>query len=213
MPSLASVTAAPVLVVAPPTLYRQGLLSTLQEAWPLLELILNPDADQLPALVHRQPFALVVLDSSAAGHALPQLIARMRTFRPQQPVLALTAQRLSARSQQELRHHATTLLPRHSSPQQLVQAMQPWLSRTSGGHLPAPSAGVRHAGPPTPFSRRELDVLRLVVGDCNNREIAEQLCLSVRTVESHRRALLQKTGARSLIGLVVQAVREGWVVS
>jgi DNA-binding NarL/FixJ family response regulator len=33
----------------------------------------------------------------------------------------------------------------------------------------------------------------------------------VRTVESHRRALLQKTGAKTLVGLVVQAVREGWV--
>jgi DNA-binding NarL/FixJ family response regulator len=56
-----------------------------------------------------------------------------------------------------------------------------------------------------------LDVLRLVVADCCNQEIADRLFLSVRTVESHRRALLQKAGAKTLVGLVVQAMREGWV--
>jgi DNA-binding NarL/FixJ family response regulator len=65
--------------------------------------------------------------------------------------------------------------------------------------------------PATPLSRRELDVLHLVVADHCNQEIADRLFVSVRTVESHRRALLQKTGAKTLVGLVVQAVREGWV--
>ena len=54
-------------------------------------------------------------------------------------------------------------------------------------------------------------MLRLVVQDCCNQEIADQLFLSVRTVESHRRALLQKAGVRTLVGLAVQAVKQGWV--
>ncbi|WP_165822058.1 response regulator transcription factor [Hymenobacter edaphi] len=209
---LSCTSAAPgsVLVGAPPTLYRQGLLATLQTTWPALELTLALDAAQVPALVHRQAFTLVVLDSSAVSQDLLTLIAQMRAFRPQQPVLVLTAQGPASRSRQKILHGATTLLPRHSSPQELVQTIHPWLSPAGAGPG-LPGAAAQPAGPPTPFSPRELEVLRLVVGDCNNQQIAEQLCLSVRTVESHRRALLQKTGARSLIGLVAQAVRKGWV--
>ncbi|WP_141765620.1 helix-turn-helix domain-containing protein, partial [Hymenobacter coccineus] len=78
----------------------------------------------------------------------------------------------------------------------------------------APPATARPARAPavaTPFSPRELEVLRLVVDDYCNREIAGHLYLSVRTVESHRRALLQKSGARTLVGLVAWALRAGMV--
>jgi DNA-binding NarL/FixJ family response regulator len=57
-----------------------------------------------------------------------------------------------------------------------------------------------------------LQVLSLVVADHCNAEIADKLCLSVRTVESHRRTLLQKAGTKTLVGLAARAVREGWVV-
>ena len=65
--------------------------------------------------------------------------------------------------------------------------------------------------PATEFSARELEVLRLVVADYSNLEIADRLFVNVRTVETHRRNLLQKAGTRTMVGLAVLAVREGWV--
>ncbi len=61
------------------------------------------------------------------------------------------------------------------------------------------------------FSIRELEVLRLVAADWTSQEIAEHLCISPRTVETHRRMMLEKAGTRSMIGLVSQSVRHGWV--
>lgn len=209
-----STTAENILVVAPPTVYRQGLLTILQEAWPALTLHVTAAAEQLPVLLRQQGFALVVLDSDAVGPALPGLLTQLRGIRSQQAVVVLTAQPYGASYHRELLRSGTPLLPRHSSPQDLVRAVRPWISgETGGAQLPCQvlAATQRPSGPHTPFSRRELEVLRLVVADCNNQEIAEQLCLSVRTVESHRRAMLQKAGARTLLGLVVQAVREGWL--
>lgn len=49
---------------------------------------------------------------------------------------------------------------------------------------------------------RELEVLKLIVNEFTNQEIADQLYVSVRTVDSHRRNLLQKTGAKNTAGLV-----------
>ncbi|OON68218.1 hypothetical protein B0919_13755 [Hymenobacter sp. CRA2] len=200
-------------MAAPPSLHRQGLLATLHDAWPTLALTLTPDAAQLPALLRQQAFALLILDGSLSGPQLPELLDTLRRARSQQPMLVLTGQRLPPSMRQALQCHVA-LLPRHTTPQEVIAAVRPWLNGASGGSIsPVSSFPARHHAPPTPFSRRELEVLRLVVDDHCNQEIAEQLCLSVRTVESHRRALLQKTGARTLVGLVVQAMREGWVAA
>jgi DNA-binding NarL/FixJ family response regulator len=58
------------------------------------------------------------------------------------------------------------------------------------------------------ITRREADVLALVVEGCSNREIADRLYLSVRTVEKHVESLLRKTSTKSrtqLVSVVVSA--------
>lgn len=62
------------------------------------------------------------------------------------------------------------------------------------------------AGEPIPLTRREKDVLNLIVKEFTNYEIAEKLFISVRTVDAHRRNLLEKTGARNTAGLVKFAI-------
>lgn len=49
---------------------------------------------------------------------------------------------------------------------------------------------------------REKDVLKLIVDEYTNQEIASKLFISVRTVDAHRRNLLQKIGAKNTAGLV-----------
>jgi DNA-binding NarL/FixJ family response regulator len=62
------------------------------------------------------------------------------------------------------------------------------------------------SGEPVPLTRREKDVLKLIVQEFTNFEIAEKLFISVRTVDAHRRNLLEKTGARNTAGLVKYAI-------
>ncbi|WP_149243807.1 response regulator transcription factor [Dyadobacter sp. 32] len=54
---------------------------------------------------------------------------------------------------------------------------------------------------------RELEILRLVAKEFSTTEIADKLFISVPTVETHRRNLMQKIGAKSVVGLVLFAVR------
>lgn len=62
------------------------------------------------------------------------------------------------------------------------------------------------AGEPIPLTRREKDVLNLIVQEYTNFEIGEKLFISARTVDAHRRNLLEKTGARNTAGLVKFAI-------
>jgi DNA-binding NarL/FixJ family response regulator len=57
-----------------------------------------------------------------------------------------------------------------------------------------------------PLTDREKEVLHLVVKEFTNQEIAEKLFISVRTVDAHKRNLLDKTGSKSVAGLVLYAI-------
>jgi DNA-binding NarL/FixJ family response regulator len=59
-------------------------------------------------------------------------------------------------------------------------------------------------------TRRERDVLRLVVGGYSNREIADRLGIREQTVKDHVSALLKKFQARSRVALAVAGVRAGF---
>lgn len=52
------------------------------------------------------------------------------------------------------------------------------------------------------FTGREIEILRLIVKEYNNRQIGEKLFISERTVETHRRNILRKTDSINTVGLV-----------
>ena len=197
------------LVAAAPTLFRQGLVATLRERWPELRLTLTADATQVAELVASRAFELLVLDGSLPGRALLELLAQLHRVRPTQRLVVLADLRPTEPAAQLAQSGPRLLLPRHVPPLTLADALACWLDGPTAE--PAPARLPRAYAWTRLFSPRELEVLRLVVSDQCNQEIADRLCVSTRTVESHRRTLLQKAGTRTLVGLAARAVREGWV--
>ncbi|NLR92743.1 response regulator [Flammeovirga agarivorans] len=57
------------------------------------------------------------------------------------------------------------------------------------------------------LTAREKEVLRLIIDQATNKEISEQLFISPRTVDAHKRNLLEKTGQRNVAGLVMYAIK------
>lgn len=62
-----------------------------------------------------------------------------------------------------------------------------------------------------PLTKRETEITKLLVMENSNREIAEQLFISVRTVETHRRNIMQKLHTKSVISLIHYATQSGLV--
>jgi DNA-binding NarL/FixJ family response regulator len=67
------------------------------------------------------------------------------------------------------------------------------------------------AEPDDPLTPREVEVVKLIAEAYTNRQIAETLKLSEKTVESHRANLLSKLGMRDRVELVRYAIRRGLV--
>lgn len=61
------------------------------------------------------------------------------------------------------------------------------------------------------YTERELEVLTLICKDYTNAEIAEAFNVSLRTAEGYRQKVLEKSGVKSMAGLVVNAIKFNWV--
>jgi DNA-binding NarL/FixJ family response regulator len=57
------------------------------------------------------------------------------------------------------------------------------------------------------FSQREVDIIRMICQQFTNKEIATQLGISIRTVESHREKIQEKTGAKNSVGVAIYAIK------
>lgn len=61
------------------------------------------------------------------------------------------------------------------------------------------------------LSKRELEIIGLICQEYSSTEIAEKLFISKATVDVHRKNILQKTGAKNLVGLIRFAIQNGIV--
>ena len=79
---------------------------------------------------------------------------------------------------------------------------------------PAAEAAVEPVGArdaSRPLSRREMEVMRLIAWGATNKEIAQKLGLSVKTVEAHKANGMRKLGMRSRVDIVRYAVLHDWL--
>ena len=61
------------------------------------------------------------------------------------------------------------------------------------------------------LSKRELEVLKMATGGLSNQDIADGLCLSLRTIQAHLRHIFNKLQVSSRTEAVVRALKEGWI--
>ncbi|MEJ7913001.1 MAG: response regulator transcription factor [Chitinophagaceae bacterium] len=59
------------------------------------------------------------------------------------------------------------------------------------------------------FTRKELEIIELICKESSNKEIAEHINLTIRTVEKYRERIHEKTGAKNVVGVVVYAIKNG----
>jgi two-component system, NarL family, response regulator NreC len=153
---------------------------------------------------------VLVLDLNMPGGSSLEAIPRIREEAPSTAIVVLTMQNDPAFARQALQAGAAGFVLKEAADDELLEAIR---QASSGGTYLNPTLGARlaaappePAGPPDDLSDRELSVLRLIALGHTNGEIASTLHLSVRTVESHRAHIQQKTRRSSRAELVRYAL-------
>jgi two-component system response regulator NreC len=156
---------------------------------------------------------VLILDVNLPGGSSIPAIPRFLQSAPETKIVILTMQSDPELAREALRAGATGFVLKEAAEAELIEAVRlaaagrTYLNPEGGARRAA--AGPSAAGPPDDLSVRELEVLRLIALGHTNSEIASQLFLSVRTVESHRAHIQQKTQRGSRAELVAYAREHG----
>jgi two-component system, NarL family, response regulator NreC len=203
-----------ILIADDHAVMRSGLRMLL-EAEPDLEVIAEAGdvGETIRRLKAYKPDVLL-LDLHMPGGPSLQAMPEMREASPATRVVVLTMQNSVGYVREALRAGALGYVTKEAADAELVEAVrlaaneQPYLHPRLGARLATePEAD----GPPDDLSEREAEVLRLIALGHTNAEIASQLFLSIRTVESHRAHIQQKLRLSTRAQLVRYALEHGLV--
>lgn len=152
---------------------------------------------------------VLVLDLNMPGGSSLEAIPILRQESPDTQIVVLTMQQEPVFAREALRAGALGYVLKEAADDELVEAVR---RAAVGESYLNPRLGARIAsepppGPPDDLSEREVDVLRLIALGHTNSEIAEQLFLSVRTVETHRSHIQQKLRLSTRAELVDYALK------
>ena len=162
---------------------------------------------------------LVLMDITMPGMSGIQVTRQLKETLPSTRVLILTLHEDESLLREAIRAGASGYILKQAVEAELISAIR----AVGRGELyihPAMTRAllkdvspllVPEENPTEPLSPRELEVLRLVAQGHTNRQVAEMLHLSVRTVESHRANLMDKLGLSSPAQLVRYAIEHGFL--
>jgi two-component system response regulator NreC len=156
---------------------------------------------------------VLVLDLNMPGGSTLDGIPEIRAECPETQIVVLTMQDEPAYARHALGAGALGYVLKEAAEAELVEAIQ---RAAAGDTYLNPRLGARVAaepppGPPDGLSEREVEVLHMIALGHTNAEIADQLYLSVRTVETHRAHIQQKLRLGTRSELVRYAIDHGLI--
>jgi DNA-binding NarL/FixJ family response regulator len=209
-----------VLIADDHKILRDGLRSLLEEKVPEFQCVGEAEDGSMATRMARELNPdIVIMDI-----AMPNLngIEATREIKEQSPetkIVVLSMHASRAYVVKVLQAGASGYLLKDSAFEELAAALK--AAREGKMYL---SAGISEVSATTPaagkvaetdilqserLTRRELQVLQLIAEGKSTKEIAVKLAISVKTVETHRKQIMEKLGIRTVAGLTKFCIREG----
>jgi DNA-binding NarL/FixJ family response regulator len=206
---------ANILVVDNMPLYRDGLRVCLEDARYRV-VGETGDGDEALKMLNQLGPDLVIMDTSLPRVGGFAICREMRLIRPITRVLLLTADEpnFDRQETQAILAHATGLMPKRITPAQCLQGIETVLSgrtlfqQKAVERVTALVWGEESNGLAA-LSSRERQVLNQITLGRKNRDIADALNISVKTVEKHISSILDKCGLPSRTAAAVLALQAG----
>jgi two-component system, NarL family, response regulator NreC len=195
------------------SIVRRGLRQLL-ESEPDFEVVAEAvDVDTARRYVRGHRADVLVLDLNMPGEPSLEAIPSLRHEFPETRIVVLTMQNEPAYARSALGAGVLGYVLKESADTELVEAVRAAMAgeRYLNPRLGAKLAAEPATGPPDGLSGRELEILRMIALGHTNAQVAEELYLSVRTVETHRAHIQQKLGLSDRAELVRYALDRGLV--
>jgi DNA-binding NarL/FixJ family response regulator len=203
------------------TILREGLRALLS-ADPNFEIIGEAqNGREAVRCVEKMEPDLLLMDLSMPRKSGMDAIREIKKRYPEIKIIALTVHKTEEYLLTTLKAGADGYVLKDATHEELVMAIKSVMGGKSylspgvsekviEGYLDGRESN-RTASPWETLSQREREVLKLIAEGFKNKEIAEDLCISLKTVEKHRANLMKKLDLHNAAGLTVYAVQKGLV--
>jgi DNA-binding NarL/FixJ family response regulator len=207
-----------VLIVDDHPLVREGLALRITSQLGLEVCGEAADVDKALALIDQKKPDLIIIDLALRnGHGL-DLIKKAAQHRPAPRMLVVSAHAESLYARRSLEAGALGYVNKQEVQQQVIDAIETvlrgecYVSETIKQQLVSKALGGKNTGQVgvESLSDRELEIFELIGRGKSTRAIADQLHLSIHTIETHRENLRAKLGLRNGTELAHSAVQ--WVL-
>ncbi len=162
-------------------------------------------------LLHANHYDMVLLDISLPGRSGLEVLMHIHQEHPELPVLVISIHAESLYAIRALKKGAAGYITKTAAVHNLITAIR---SIRSTGKYISPNVSLLlaaeigngrrpHATPHELLSNREMEVARLIAFGVSTKEISGKLCLSIKTINTHRSRLLAKLGLKNSIELAI----------
>jgi DNA-binding NarL/FixJ family response regulator len=165
-------------------------------------------------MIHRVKPDVLLLDLSLPDPQEPDLLKEIRELESGPLVVVLASRNEPVHGARAIAAGAHGFVRMSAEPDELVEAIR----AVARGERVAPAdveallaAGDGH--PAAALTKREMQVMEMIARGMTNREIARDLEISVKTVDTHRGHIIKKLGVRNNADLTRFAVRHGYVTA
>lgn len=197
-----------VVIIDDHEIFRIGLRALLGVA-PHIEIVGEAgDTETGLQIIQQHIPDVVILDYSMPGTSGLELFARIREQFPEIKVIILTASMSESVLAEALQAGANGVILKQDTSGQLVSAVDAVFrgkQKLSSSIAPLMSRVDALAN----LTLRERQVLRMIANGYRNREIAEELNIALKTVDTHRTNLMRKLNLHSLVDVVEFANKMG----
>ena len=200
-----------VLLVDDHQLVRDGLHSRLGET-PGIEVVgeAGSGAEALALAASLQP-DLVLLDIGLPDMSGLDVAAKLAEVAPGSRALMLSMYDNREYVLSALRAGAAGYVLKDATSREIIAAIRAVAAGASYCSASLTTALATGGSEPPTLTEREREILILVAKGNSNKRIAQQLDVSVRTVETHRLNLRKKLGIETPAGLIRYALQQGWI--
>lgn len=208
-----------VLVADDHSMVREGIRHVLVESAGFRVVAEAANGDDALALATEHRPDVAVLDISMPGQTGLEVAAKIREVLPDVQILILSMHEHTQYALEAVRAGAHGYLLKDTGPAEMREAVrtvhggEPFFSPTIARQLTDAITGGRsaEAGKATldRLTARERDVLARIADGRSNKEIAADLGISPRTVETHRLSLMKKLDIHTVAGLTRFAIETG----
>jgi two-component system invasion response regulator UvrY len=204
-----------VLVADDHAIIRDGLRKILADTGDLQVAGEAADAQGVVEQVRSRDWDLVVLDMSMPGRSGLELIKQLKSERPRLPILVFSMHPEEQYAVRAIRAGASGYLSKETDSDMLLPAMRKvagggaFVSAKVAELLATDHSPVSQRPPHTLLSDREWGVFARIVRGESLTAIADELCLSIKTVSTHKAHILAKMNLANHVDMVRYAIDHG----